>query len=154
HKQINITLVGEKLSQELEKRGSGTEVEERDIQAIINEKGWKYNKSYDASRELVKEAMEQKDDLKFFFDIPRDSVPRDKTTTQIEGTDVARIVLVIGRNHANYQEHAHLAEQLHNLLQEEYPGLSRGVIIKEGALTNGKFNQDLSKPSILIEIGG
>lgn len=154
HSKINITLVGKKLSQELEKRGIGVEIETRDIQADLNNRGWGYPQSYDASREYVKEAMAQNNDLEFFFDLHRDSLPRDRTTVTINGVEYARTFFVIGGNHSNYKHNLHLAEKLHKQLEKKYPGLSRGVIIKEGALTNGQFNQDLSKKSILIEIGG
>ncbi|TWI56386.1 stage II sporulation protein P [Halalkalibacter nanhaiisediminis] len=154
HSKINITLVGEKLSQELEKRGIGVEVERRDIQANLSERGWSYPRSYDASREFIKEAMAQENDLEFFFDLHRDSLPRDRTTVTINGEEFARTFFVIGGNHNDHKHNLHLAEELHRLLEENYPGLSRGVIVKEGALTNGRFNQDLSKQSILIEVGG
>lgn len=154
HSQINVTLVGEKLSQELEKRGIGARLEKRDIQAHVKEKRLSYNESYDASREFIQEVIAQEDHLEFFFDIHRDSQRRDKTTTTIDGLEYAKVVFVIGGNQANYKENSHLAEELHHLLEEKYPTLSRGVIIKEGSRTNGKFNQDLSTKSLLIEIGG
>ncbi|WP_088102534.1 stage II sporulation protein P [Halalkalibacter urbisdiaboli] len=154
HNKINITLVGEKLSQELEKRGIGTEVEKRDIQANLHQRDWGYGKSYDASREYVKEAMTQDEDLEFFFDLHRDTLPYDRTTVTINGVEYARTFFVIGGNHSNYKHNLHLAEELHNLLEKHYPGLSRGVITKAGQGTNGRFNQDLSEKSILIEVGG
>ncbi|ARK29305.1 stage II sporulation protein P [Halalkalibacter krulwichiae] len=154
HSKINITLVGEKLSQELEKRGIGVEVEKRDIQGKLRDRGWQYNKSYDASRELVEEAMGKNGDLEFFFDLHRDSLPRDRTTVTINGEEFSRIVFVIGGNHDNYEQNFKLAEDLHNSLEEKYPGLSRGVILKQGRLTNGRFNQDLSDRAILMEFGG
>ncbi|MFC0473440.1 stage II sporulation protein P [Halalkalibacter kiskunsagensis] len=154
HRQINITLVGEKLAQELEKRGIGVEVEERDVQANLVERGWQYNQSYDASRAFVKEAMENNSDLEFFFDLHRDTIPREKTTVTINGEEYARTVFVVGGNYENYEHNMQLAKELHALLEKHYPGLSRGVIFKDGRLTNGKFNQDLSKNSVLIEMGG
>lgn len=154
HREINIELVGEKLSQELEKRGIGVEIEERDVQNNVLEKGWQYGKSYDASREFVQEAMAGNENLEFFFDLHRDTISRDKTTVTINGKVYARTVFVIGGNHSNYEQNYKLAEDLHNSLEKKYPGLSRGVMLKSGALTNGKFNQDLSGNSILIEMGG
>ncbi|GAE31684.1 stage II sporulation protein P [Halalkalibacter hemicellulosilyticus] len=154
HNKVNITLVGEKLSQELEKRGIGTEVEERDIQENLREKGWNYPQSYDASRNFVEEAMQENSDLQYFFDIHRDSLPRDRTTVTINNEEFARTVFVIGGNHENYEENYQLAKSLHNELEEHYPGLSRGVILKDGPYTNGRFNQDLSSNSVLIEFGG
>ncbi|GAE26942.1 stage II sporulation protein P [Halalkalibacter wakoensis JCM 9140] len=154
HRQINITLVGDKLAQELEKRGIGVEIEERDVQENLINRGWQYAQSYDASREFVKEAMAANENLKFFFDLHRDTIPRDMTTVTINGVEYARTVFVIGGNHNNYEQNMQLAKELHDLLEENYPGLSRGVIFKEGAGTNGRFNQDLSTNSILIEMGG
>ena len=40
------------------------------------------------------------------------------------------------------------------MLEEAYPGLSKGVITKEGPNSNGVYNQDLLDTSMLIEIGG
>lgn len=40
------------------------------------------------------------------------------------------------------------------MVEEQYPGLSRGVIQKEGPGSNGVYNQDLSENAILIEFGG
>lgn len=154
HHKINVTLIGEKLSQELEKRGIGTVVEKRDIQAMLVERGWTYSQSYDASRELIKEVMQKEEDLQYFFDIHRDSLPRKQTTVTLNGVDYAKTFFVIGGNFANYKENVHLAEQLHQRLEEKYPGVSRGVVVREGARTNGKFNQDLSSNSLLIEVGG
>ncbi|WP_017728419.1 stage II sporulation protein P [Halalkalibacterium ligniniphilum] len=154
HNKVNITLVGEKMSQELEKRGIGTEVEKRDVQGKLKSRGWNYGQSYDASRELVKEAIAANEDLQFFFDLHRDSQRRERTTVTINGVEYARTFFVIGANHSDYQHNLKLAEDLHKLLQERYPGLSRGVITKGGSRTNGLFNQDLSTQSILIEMGG
>ncbi|WP_227521997.1 stage II sporulation protein P [Bacillus solitudinis] len=154
HNKINITLVGEKLAQELEKRGIGTEVERRDVQGSLNKRGWQYSKSYDASRKFVKEAMEENTDLEFFFDLHRDTLPHDQTTVKINGVEYARTVFVIGGNHNSHSYNLHLAQELHKLLEKHYPGMSRGVITKAGPTTNGRFNQDLSKKSVLIEMGG
>ncbi|MDT8862890.1 stage II sporulation protein P [Alkalihalobacillus sp. MEB130] len=154
HRQINITLVGDKLAQELEKRGIGVEVEERDIQQNLQERSWQYSQSYDQSREFVKEAMGNNESLEFFFDLHRDTIPREMTTVTINGVEYARTVFVIGGNHDGFEQNMQFAKEFHNLLEEKYPGLSRGVIFKEGAGTNGRFNQDLSSNSILIEMGG
>ena len=40
------------------------------------------------------------------------------------------------------------------MINNKYPGLSRGVIKKQGAGVNGVYNQDISPKSMLIEIGG
>ncbi|MCL7747281.1 stage II sporulation protein P [Halalkalibacter alkaliphilus] len=154
HRQINITLVGEKLAQELEKRGIGVEVEDRDIQQNLQERSWQYSQSYDQSREFVKEAMANNEDLKFFFDLHRDTIPRENTTVTINGVEYARTVFVIGGRHGNYDQNLQLAKELHELIEKKYPGLSRGVLLNDRPGQNGIYNQDLSGNSILIEMGG
>ena len=39
-------------------------------------------------------------------------------------------------------------------MNELVPGISRGVIKKEGERVDGIYNQDLSKEMLLIELGG
>ncbi|HHW36874.1 MAG TPA: stage II sporulation protein P [Bacillales bacterium] len=152
--EINVMTVAEKLSKELENRGIGTQFEGADITKLLSEKGMNYNQSYDASRPVVKNAMANNRDLKYFFDIHRDSQSHKITTTKINGKDYARTIFIIGGEHAKYKQNLKMATDLHNLLEKEYPGLSRGVTKKQGEGTNGKFNQDLSENAILIEMGG
>jgi stage II sporulation protein P len=154
HSEANITLVGEKLSEELEAKGIGTSLDKTDFTHTLNEKGWKYPKSYDASRPVVESAMAQNKEIKFLFDLHRDYQRKEVTTVNINGKTYARIFFVIGGEHAKYKENFKLAQDLHGLLQKKYPGLSRGITTKQGPGTNGKFNQDLSENSLVIEFGG
>ncbi|OIJ16677.1 stage II sporulation protein P [Anaerobacillus alkalilacustris] len=154
HSTVNITLVGERLGRELEKRGIGVEVDKSDIGAILSNRGWVYGQSYDASREIVKEAISNNNDLEFFFDVHRDAQPRDITTVTINGVEYARTLFIVGENNKNYEKNLKLATELHELLDKRYPGLSRGVILKPASGANGRYNQDLSPNSILVEVGG
>ena len=154
HQTVNITLVGERLGRELEARGIGSDVDNSDIGKILSKRDWVYGQSYDASREIVKEAIKNNDDLEFFFDVHRDAQPRNITTVTINGVEYARTMFVIGENHSNSEKNEQFAAELHKMIDERYPGLSRGVITKGGTGSNGRYNQDLSKNSILIEIGG
>lgn len=151
---VNVMTVAEKLAKELEKKGIGAQFEPTDFTKVVSEKGMKYSQSYDVSRPVVKEAMAQNHDLQYFIDIHRDSQPHKITTAKINGEDYARTIFIIGGEHAKYEQNLKLATDLHNLLEEKYPGLSRGVTKKQGEGTNGKFNQDLSENAILIEMGG
>ncbi|BDG46455.1 MULTISPECIES: stage II sporulation protein P [Parageobacillus] len=154
HRTVNVTKVGEKLAEEMEKRGIGAEVSTIDIEGELKKKGMKYYQAYDMSRKTVVEAMSRNRDLQYFIDIHRDSRRRKYTTITIHGVDYARVAFIIGGENAKYEKNLQLATQLHHLLQKKYPGLSRGVIEKKGAETNGKFNQDLSENALLIEFGG
>ncbi|MCG5103100.1 stage II sporulation protein P [Oceanobacillus alkalisoli] len=155
HGEINITKVSERLKEELAKNGIGSVVDDTDIIGeVLVEKGWEYWQSYRASRDVVSEAFSQYGDLKYAFDIHRDSMPRDVTTKEINGEPYARIMFVIGEDNPSFQKNFELAESLHKKLEEKYPGLSRGVIPQGGAANNGVYNQDLSENLLLLEVGG
>ncbi|NGP43501.1 stage II sporulation protein P [Bacillaceae bacterium SIJ1] len=154
HTEANITLVGEKLGKELEKRGIGTSVNKHDVTEAILANGETHAASYDYSKSIVQEAMAGNEDLTFFFDLHRDALRKDKTTVTINGETYARVFFVIGGKHARYEENLQLAKNINDRLEEQYPGLSRGIMTKTGPGTNGKFNQDLSPNAILIEFGG
>lgn len=154
HSKVNVTKVGQKLKEELEDRGIGTTVDKTDVQTLLLKKGWKYPQSYQESREIVQTAMTNNRNLHYFIDIHRDSKRKKDTTISINGKPYAKIAFVIGGNNPNYEKNVRLARELDNRLKKNYKGLSRGVIKKEGALTNGKFNQDLSGNAFLIEVGG
>jgi stage II sporulation protein P len=154
HPTVNVTKVGEKLAEEMEKRGIGAEVNTEDFIDKLVKNGMKYYQAYDVSRKTVEEAMTKNRDLQYFIDIHRDTRRRNDTTVTINGRNYARIVFIIGGNNAKYEKNLQIAKDLHELLQQKYPGLSKGVIQKKGAGTNGKFNQDLSENAILIEFGG
>jgi stage II sporulation protein P len=154
HRTVNVTKVGQKLQEELEKRGIGAVESTVDVQQKLSEKGMDYAQSYDMSRQVVMQAMGQNRDLQYLIDIHRDAQRRKFTTATINGVSYARVAFIVGGENANYEKNLQLATQLHQLLQKKYPGLSRGVIEKKGRGTNGKFNQDLSNNALLIEFGG
>lgn len=143
----NITLVGKRLGEELEKMGIGSQVHTKPFQA-------EWNRLYQASRETVVAAMNQNNDLKYLIDVHRDSKRRDKTTHYIHGKPYATIAFVVGTANDNWEENEKFSRQLHKKLEELYPGLSKGVFRKSRAQGNGEYNQSLSPRSILVEIGG
>lgn len=154
HPEVNITLVGQRLGEKLEEKGIPTYVDRTDIEKKLHENGWDYHRSYDISREMVEEAMAQHEELELFFDIHRDSQPREVTTVTMNNETIARTMFVIGENNPHYEKNLEMAKDLHKRLEESYPGLNRAVITKGGVGSNGRYNQDLSEKSILIEIGG
>ncbi|MCP3025622.1 stage II sporulation protein P [Halobacillus sp. A5] len=154
HGEVNITLVGERLAETLEKNGIGTSVDYTDMAAVLQEENMEYHQSYDAARTVVEDAMDETNTFNYFFDLHRDSLPRDVTTAEIDGKNYARTIFVIGAEHSEYEQNLKLATELHNRLEEEYPGLSRGVITKKGSGVDGVYNQDLDPNASLIEFGG
>jgi stage II sporulation protein P len=154
HSEINVTKIGDRLQERLEGYGVGTIVDKTDITNRLNSNGWTYGRSYDASRALVQEAMAGNTSLSYLIDIHRDSRRKDDTTKVINGKSYAKLAFVIGAEHPNYERNLKLATEIHKKLEEKYPGLSRGIIQKSGASTNGRFNQDLSGNALLVEFGG
>ena len=136
------------------KNGYSTLVEERSIKEILNQNNWKYANSYKASRIFLEDIIIKQPTLKYFIDVHRDSLKRDKTTTTIDGKDYAKIIFLIGTENENYQANLTLTEKINNKLNEHYPGLSKGIYKKGGPGVNGVYNQDFSPNTILVEMGG
>ena len=131
-----------------------TLVEEKSIKDILNQNNWKYYKSYDASRIYLNEAKEKHNTLKYFIDVHRDSLSRDKTTITINDKSYAKTIFLLGGENPNMEENKEFITKINNKMNEKYPNLSKGIYQKEGDGVNGVYNQDNSKYTILIEIGG
>ncbi|WP_018132383.1 stage II sporulation protein P [Effusibacillus pohliae] len=150
-KNKNITLVGERLLKSLKSKN---------IEAIQTKNDYWYKgniqNEYDLSRKTVQEVLKQHDSIKMVFDIHRDSGSRGSTTAQINGQDVAKVFFIIGGSNPNWQENSEFAKKLHAKLQQMYPGLSKGVHKNkwDNPAYDSRYNQDLFKNSVLIEIGG
>lgn len=136
------------------KNGYNTLVEENSIKDILNYNNWRYVYSYDASRILMEQAKEKNESLKYFIDVHRDSLSKDKTTVIIDGKSYAKTIFLIGLENPNYLDNLEFTARINDKLNEKYPGLSKGIYQKGGVGVNGVYNQDFSKYTILIEIGG
>lgn len=150
--KINVTLVGKRMADQLERLGVGTVHSDRDYSSTVKDYNWNF--SYKYSLQTVKEAMADNKDLKFFFDIHRDSQHRKMTTATIDGVDYAQVYFIIGHKNPNWEKNEAFANSIHQILEKEYPGLSRGIWGKTAATGNGEYNQSLAPDSVLIEIGG
>lgn len=152
--KTNITIVGDLLGKELEKRGIGASVDKTNIGQELKNKGWQTVQSYDISRTLVQTAMAGNSNLEYFIDLHRDSVRKDSTTVTINNEPYAKLVFVIGEENKNFQKNLKFANELHQLLNKNYPGISKGVLPKKGIGVDGVYNQDLSGNSLVVEVGG
>lgn len=131
-----------------------TLVEEASVKNILNNNEWNYSKSYKASRILMEEAKKNNPSLKYFIDVHRDSLSKDKTTVEIGGKNYAKTIFLIGLENEHYEANLEFTEKINNIMNEKYPGLSKGIYKKGGSGVNGIYNQDFSPYTILIEIGG
>lgn len=154
HSLKNITLVGERLSQDLNNKSIKNIHENRDVMEILKDRGLTMVQSYTVSREALSEALKNHKFIKMVFDIHRDTQKRNVTTTKINGKDFARITFTVSRSSVNYDKNVKFAESLHKILEEKYPGLSRGVVVKSNPSNQSTYNQDLKDDSALLDIGG
>jgi stage II sporulation protein P len=154
HSQVNVTNIGDKLKEELEKNGIGTVVDKTDIDAKLKKKGLSFARSYQESRTVVEAAVTKNRDLTYLIDIHRDSRRKKDTTIEMNGKTYAKLAFIIGGENANHEKNLAFVNELQKRLDSSYKGLSRGVFTKKGSGTNGKFNQDLSEKAILVEFGG
>lgn len=153
--KTNITLVGLELGQILQQKGISAITANDDIAGRLVLKNLSFAQAYSESRKTIQEAMKTTPSLSYFFDIHRDAdVPYSQTTATINGKTYARIMFVIGTGNPNYADNAAFAEELNQLLEKKYPGLSRGVLVKNAHQGNGEYNQSLSPHSLLLEFGG
>ena len=149
-----VTITNYILEEIFNKNKLYTYVEESNIKEILNKNSWNYSYSYKATRILLEQRKQEYPTLKYFIDIHRDSITKDKTTININNKSYAKILFLIGSENPNYQENLSFTEKLNNLLNQKYPNLSKGIYKKGGPGVNGVYNQDFSKYLILVEMGG
>ncbi len=102
--------------------------------------------AYTRSRRTAVSMLEQAPEV--LFDVHRDMGPATAYLTEIDGDEVARILLVVGRANPHQQANLSFAQALKNQADEKYPGLVKGIL-KAG----GDYNQDLGPRVLLLEIG-
>lgn len=112
-----------------------------------------FNKSYAESEKTVTKLLKDNPDLKLLFDIHRDgSLTREQTMVKIDGQNVAKILIVVGTDaraeHLKWRQNLELARKVAAKMDYMYPGLSRGIAIKQG-----RYNQQYSPHALLVEIG-
>jgi len=67
----------------------------------------------------------------------------------IKGKPYARLLFVIGTSNPGWTKNYDLCRKIIAKLEEEYPGLSRGVLYESAV-----YNQKYSPNAILVECGG
>ena len=150
----NIMITSYMLKENLEEYGIYSYVEEESVKDVLNQNNWKYASSYRVTRQFLEKRNQEITTFKYYIDLHRDSVAKKYTTVEINGISYAKVMLLIGLEHDNYQENLTEATKMNNIINELYPGLSRGIYKKGGTGVNGVYNQDFSKYVFLFEIGG
>ncbi len=150
----NVMMLSYIVREKLNDKGIPTVVEENDVSAFLQTNNWSYSSSYKVTKLLMEDAKAKNPSLKYFIDLHRDSVSRNISTVTIEGKSYAKILFIIGLENPNYQENLNVTTTINEMLEEKYPGITRGIYKKEGKGVNGVYNQDFDKNTILFEVGG
>ena len=153
HQQQNIQSLSSLIKQQFELQLVQTDILNVNVAAEINARNLKYKDSYAVIRPFIQQAINQeKYDL--ILDIHRDAAKKSITTTTIDNLTFAKIALVVGSKHENYEGNLLYAQKLHEQLNAIAPTISRGILKKGEVGANGIYNQDLARNVVLVEIGG
>ncbi len=116
-----------------------------------------YNNAYTRSAATVKNNIKNCPDINIVLDIHRDAVATEdgsklSLVTDINGKKAAQMMFVVGTDaqltHDKWQENLKLALKFQHKANELYPSLMRPINLREQ-----RFNQQLSRGSIIIEVG-
>ena len=105
------------------------------------------NMAYERSRRTVVDLLKQQPDA--IFDVHRDAVPPEVYKTNINGQDVSKVQLVVGKYGATGKQIEDYALQIKAASDNLHPGLIKGIFFAKG----GDYNQDLFPKSMLVEVG-
>lgn len=117
-----------------------------------------YSGAYERSRVGVEQWLKQYPTIRFVLDVHRDAlISQDgaayKLVAQEGEAKVAQVMFVVGSGgsaeHPNWQENLALAVKLQMALTDRYDQLARPITLRAS-----RFNQHLSKGSLLVEVGG
>lgn len=142
------------LQDALAKQGIKALVLEDNITDYLNLNNMNYNKSYEASKNLITDTINNTSSLKLIIDLHRDALPKESSTTVINNKSCAKILFVIGEEYETYKQNLEMTNKLNEKIKEKYPTLTRGIMSKSGSGNNGVYNQDLSPIMTLMELGG
>lgn len=118
-----------------------------------------YNGSYDRSKAVAEQWLEQYPSIKVVFDVHRDALVGSegevyKLVSDEAGQKVAQVMMVLGTDaggadHPRWKDNLAFALRLQRNLVKGYTSLARPTVLRKG-----RYNQQLSPGSILVEVGG
>ncbi len=82
------------------------------------------------------------------FDVHRDGVARNQYTTTVNGINMSKVRMVIGKSNSNYATNLDFALAIKAYADKNYPNF-----IKDIYMGSGHYNQALSATAILFEMG-
>lgn len=152
-KSKNVIKIGEIIAEELENAG---------IKVIHDETLHDYpgyTGSYSRSAETVTELLKKYPSIELAIDVHRDSISSGESdkvapVVTVDGKEAAQVMLVMGsgtgsvENYPDWRTNLKVAESLQYIFENRYPSFARAILLK-----SSRYNQHLSKGSVLIEVG-
>lgn len=148
----NIVKVGDEIARIFEEMGLNV-LHDRTLYDYPS-----YNDAYSNSRAGVENYLAQYPTIQMVLDIHRDALVGSdgtiyKPVLQIDGVKTAQVMLVVGSDDAgayfpDWTEHLALAMELQQQMNSLWPGLARPITLR-----TARFNQQLTKGSLLVEVG-
>lgn len=118
-----------------------------------------YNDAYDKSKAAIQNHLKQHPTIQIVLDVHRDAlVGTDgtvyKPVLQIDGVKTAQVMLLVGTDEGgaafpDWTEHLAFAMEIQQEMNALWPGLARPITLR-----TARFNQQLTKGSLLVEVGG
>lgn len=143
----SVVAVGDEIASALEAAGIGV------IHDITVHDYPRYTGAYDRSSETVAKLLRDNPTVKIVIDIHRDAIEsegvRYAPVCEVDGRTAAQVMIICGcTNVPQYRYNLRFASKLQSKLENDYPGLTRPILF-----TERNYNQELTKASILIEMG-
>ncbi len=136
------------LANLLQEAGIQVVYESNEMATYLNERGLDYNSSYQASNFYLNEALVNFQGFDLVIDFHRDSVPRENTFVEIDGTSYAKMMFVVGNLSTNQEHITGLSNQLKDLVNQNLSG-----VIKETFIREAYYNQSVYENMVLVEMG-
>lgn len=149
----NIAKIGEVIAERLRKAGY----------SVVHDKTLHdhpgFSGSYNRSADTVKTILEKYPTIKIAIDVHRDSILSGKSdriapVVSVNGKEAAQVMLVMGsetgsiENYPDWRQNFKFAAKLQYTFESTYPQFARAMLLR-----SAKYNQNLTKGSILIEVG-
>lgn len=131
--------VGNALKDELESRGIDVVYSE---ESFLPHDADAYNRSRATAEELLKRGPDA------LLDIHRDAIPAEEYETTVDGEEISKVRLFVGRSNQNAEANRAFAQEIKAVADEEYPGLIKDIYIGKG-----NYNQELYPQALLLEFG-
>ena len=142
----NMIAIGEVFSEVLSEKGIGV------IQCRTLNDFDDYNNAYSNSRKMIEDYLKKFPTIKYIVDIHRDSLQSEsgeKTKALAsELKNCAQVMFVNGTLFDNWESNLSLALKIKEVMDKDYPSLSRPIYLRKA-----KYNLDLTKASLLLEVG-